>query len=186
MNAPYIRLREGVELLPFDCGDKDLNEFFTKDAINYQRGLFAVTYYLENDEETILYFTLSNDKLSAIETTKSFWRKVKDSIPHEKHRKDFPAVKIGRFAVGKKFQQSDAHWGTITLKFIKRWMVSENKTGCRFITVDAYKNAVPFYKKNNFKFMGKEEEERYLSDIKSPESEGTYSMYFDLSRINSD
>ena len=65
-------------------------------------------------------------------------------------------------------------------------MVSENKTGCRFITVDAYKNAVPFYKKNNFKFMGKEEEERYLSDIKSPESEGTYSMYFDLSRINSD
>lgn len=28
--------------------------------------------------------------------------------------------------------------------------VLENKTGCRFLTVDAYAAAVPFYEKNGF------------------------------------
>ena len=183
MIVPYIRLREGFDLLPFDCGDKDLNEFLMKDALDYQRGLFAVTYVLENDEDTILYFSLSNDKLSAIEPSKSFWRKVKNTIPHEKHRKDFPAVKIGRFAVGAKYQHSDEHWGTTTMNFIKEWMVNDNKTGCRFITVDAYKQAVPFYQKNGFDFMGRDEQLRFETDKDKLESDGTYAMYFDLSNI---
>lgn len=66
MNIPYIRLTEGYELLPFDCGDKDLNEFLTKDALAYQHGLFAVTYILENDKDNpdsdstyAMYFNLS-------------------------------------------------------------------------------------------------------------------------------
>ena len=183
MNVPYIRLREDFDLLPFDCGDKDLNEFLMKDALNYQRGLFAVTYLLENDKDTILYFSLSNDKLSAIETSKSFWRKVKNTIPHEKHRKDFPAVKIGRFAVGTKYQHSEEHWGTITMNFIKEWMISDNKTGCRFITVDAYKQAVPFYQRNDFDFMGREEQQRFEADKDNPDSDSTYAMYFDLSKL---
>ena len=101
-------------------------------------------------DETILYFSLSNDKLAAIEVSKSFWRKIKNHFPHDKHRKDYPAVKIGRFAVNSKYQHTSEHWGTEALNFIKQWMVTDNKTGCRFITVDAYKQAVPFYKKNNF------------------------------------
>ena len=183
MNVPYIRLREDFDLLPFDCGDKVLNEFLMKDALNYQRGLFAVTYLLENDKDTILYFSLSNDKLSAIETSKSFWCKVKNTIPHEKHRKDFPAVKIGRFAVGTKYQHSEEHWGTITMNFIKEWMISDNKTGCRFITVDAYKQAVPFYQRNDFDFMGREEPQRFEADKDNPDSDSTYAMYFDLSKL---
>ena len=183
MNVPYIRLSEDFALLPFDCGNKDLNEFLMKDALDYQRGLFAVTYLLENDKDTILYFSLSNDKLSVIETTKSFWRKVKNTIPHEKHRKDFPAVKIGRFAVGTQYQNSQEHWGTATMNFIKEWMISDNKTGCRFITVDAYKQAVTFYQKNGFDFMGSDEQRRYECDKENPDSDGTYAMYFDLSKL---
>ena len=183
MMIPYVRLEEGRKELPFDCGDQDLNEFLSCDAILYSRQLLAVTYCLDRKDETILYFALSNDKLAAIEVEKSFWRKIKKSFPHEKHRKDYPAVKIGRFAVNSKYQNTAEHWGTEALNFIKQWMVSDNKTGCRFITVDAYKQAVPFYQKNNFFFMGSEEEKRYNQELNNPDSESTFSMYYDLLRL---
>ena len=35
--------------------------------------------------------------------------------------------------------------GTTLLNIIKSMFVIENKTGCRFLTVDAYLDAVPFY-----------------------------------------
>ena len=34
--------------------------------------------------------------------------------------------------------------------FLFRRFVADNKTGCRFLTVDAYADAVPFYLKNGF------------------------------------
>ena len=40
--------------------------------------------------------------------------------------------------------------GTFLLNFIKSYFIIDNKTGCRFLTVDAYANAVPFYFKNGF------------------------------------
>ena len=40
--------------------------------------------------------------------------------------------------------------GTILLDFIKHIFVNDNKTGCRFLTVDAYADALPFYLKNGF------------------------------------
>ena len=183
MMIPYVRLAEGRKELPFDCGDKDLNEFLYTDAILYSKQLLAVTYCLDRKDETILYFSLSNDKLAAIELPKSFWRTIKNRFPHDKHRKDYPAVKIGRFAVNSKYQHTAEHWGTEALNFIKQWMITDNKTGCRFITVDAYKQAVPFYKKNNFFFMGKEEEDRYNQEKEKEDSESTFSMYYDLSRL---
>ena len=183
MEYTLKRLTPEHVMLPFDCGDEDLNEFCVKDSYFYQKELLAVTYYVENETETVLFFSLINDKLSAVELSKSFWRKVKSSLPHEKHRRDYPAVKIGRLAVGKNFQSSGEHWGSQIIEFIKSWMIDNNKTGCRFITVDAYKQAVPFYQKNDFDFMGKEERQRFETDQYNPDSDGTYAMYFDLSKL---
>jgi hypothetical protein len=45
-------------------------------------------------------------------------------------------VKIGRFGVNKKLHRSGI--GTQQMKFIKHLFTLENKTGCRYITVDAY------------------------------------------------
>ena len=160
-----------------------MNEFCFKDSYYYQKELLAVTYYIENETETVLFFSLINDKMSAIELSKSFWRKVKSSLPHEKHRRDYPAVKIGRLAVSKNFQSSDEHWGSQIIEFIKSWMIDNNKTGCRFITVDAYKQAVPFYQKNDFDFMGREEQQRFEADKNNLDSDSTYAMYFDLSKL---
>ena len=55
------------------------------------------------------------------------------------------------------------------LDFIKTLFVINNKTGCRFITVDAYKAAVPFYEKNGF-----------LPLTSKDNNEHTKLMYYDL------
>lgn len=59
--------------------------------------------------------------------------------------------------------------GTTVLDYIKSMFVFENKTGCRFLTVDAYLKAVPFYEKNGFRFMNAEDDDPH-----------TRLMYFDL------
>lgn len=57
------------------------------------------------------------------------------------------------------------------MDFIKAFFALKNKTGCRFITVDAYNYpaTINFYKKNGFDFLTSQDEK-----------EDTRSMYFDL------
>ncbi|MCH5239362.1 MAG: GNAT family N-acetyltransferase [Muribaculaceae bacterium] len=195
-NIPYERLRESSKLFPFDCGNSDLTDYYYHSAKKDIAKLLTVVYYLATEETTILFFTLSNDKISEIELkngepiySKSFFRRIKDKFGRAKHRRDYPAVKIGRFGVNKEFRGKGQHWGSKTLDFIKEWMISDNKTGCCFITVDAYANAVEFYKKNDFLFMGEKEKsgyEKWLKenpDYKNKEISGdipTFAMYFNL------
>ena len=42
------------------------------------------------------------------------------------------------------------HLGSYLIDFIKSFFVNDNKTGCRFLTVDAYADVIPFYTKNDF------------------------------------
>ena len=109
-SLPFERLSVGHALLPFDCGDEDINDFFVSQAMHYQKELLAVTYFLEDGENTVFYFTLSNDKVTALELSKGFWRKIKALFPHSKHRKDYPAVKIGRLGVSKLYQKTGDMW----------------------------------------------------------------------------
>ena len=50
--------------------------------------------------------------------------------------------------------------------------VFENKTGCRFLTVDAYLDAIPFYVKNGFRFMNTDDDDPH-----------TRLMFFDLMKL---
>ncbi|MCQ2225529.1 MAG: GNAT family N-acetyltransferase, partial [Paludibacteraceae bacterium] len=49
----------------------------------------------------------------------------------------------------------------------------DNKTGCRFLTVDAYLDAVPFYEKNGFSLLTTEDEDSTYTRL----------MYFDLDSL---
>ena len=143
--CPYKPLEIG-DKYEFDCGDSDLNEFFLKDAIPHKRELIGVTYFFydETDKTAIAFFTVMNDAIR----TDGF----KDDLPAGKRYTFYPAVKIGRFGVNKKYQRSGV--GTQLMDFIKRFFTSENKTGCRFLTLDAYNQAdiLKFYQKSGFKF----------------------------------
>lgn len=50
---PFKRLTEGHSFCQFDCGDSDLNSFLLDDAINYQKQLLSVTYYVDTADKTV-------------------------------------------------------------------------------------------------------------------------------------
>ena len=103
-----------------------------------------MTYAVEDNEsgKVLAYFSLANDKvsLSDFESKTEFNR-------FRKHR-SYPAGKLCRLAVDNAVRS--LHLGSYLVKFIKSYFVADNKTGCRFLTVDAYADAIPFYLKNGF------------------------------------
>jgi len=154
---------------PFDCDDSDLNEFFTKDSVVSGKELLSVTYILEQNNKTIAFFSVSNDSIKKENVPSSRFKKIIKSIPHEKRYSSLPAVKVGRFATCKGLQRQGI--GTALLDFIKVWFTQGNKTGCRFIIVDAYNKShtIMFYQKNGFEFL-----------IEEDSGDKTRLMFFDL------
>lgn len=163
------RLESADNRPPFDCGDDDLNEFFAKDSIIAGKELLSVTYIAEQDNNVIAFFSVSNDSIKKEILPKSKYKKISKEIPHEKRYSSLPAVKIGRLATCKMTQKKGI--GKSLLDFIKVWFTVGNKTGCRFVIVDAYNkpDIIKFYKNNDFDFL--------IEDDKSSE---TRLMYFDL------
>ena len=169
----FIRLIHDYAIKDFDCNDGDLNDFLLNDSCPQLGQLFSVTYLLEKDDKTAAFFTLVNDKIKLEDSeSRTFWRKkVGKKIPHNKQRKDYPAVKIGRLAVHNDFKGNDI--GTAILDYIKIWFIEKNKTGCRFVTVDAYAKSLGFYEKNGFNYLTTKDEKK-----------DTRLMYFDLITIS--
>lgn len=136
----------------FDCGDEDLNSFIQEEAPLYRKALLAVTYVVEDNEsgKVLAYFSLANDKvsLSDFESKTEFNRFRKHRFVNEKRLKSYPAGKLCRLAVDN--TAKNLHIGSNLIRFIKRYFITDNKTGCRFLTVDAYAEAIPFYRKNGF------------------------------------
>lgn len=163
-----IRLSADTQIAAFDCGDEDLNGFLLNDAKAFMQKKIANTFLLTDGEKVVAYFSLLTDKISKTESTNSNWRKLKSKFPHDKHFSSYPAIKIGRFAVSQEYR--DQHIGSELMTYIKRTL-NENKfyAAFRFITVDAYLSAIPFYEKNDFRVLVSAEENPY-----------TRSMYFDM------
>ena len=155
------KLRKDEKVKSFDCGDNDLNDFLLNRAISYRKALLAVTYVLENIEskEIIGYFSLANDRVSLtdFENKTEFNRFRKSRFVNEKRIRSYPSVKICRLGINKDFHGKGI--GSILLNFIKSYFIENNKSGCRFITVDAYNNAIPFYQNNDFQYLRKEEDD---------------------------
>ncbi|MGM9838136.1 MAG: GNAT family N-acetyltransferase [Paludibacteraceae bacterium] len=166
-----VRLAQDTELKPFDCQDKDLNDFLLSDAKNYEEALLAVTYLIEEGDEYAAYFSLLNDRILMDEEEKSIWNRVNKLIKNNKRRKSYPAIKIGRLAVSKHYAHKG--YGTQILQFIQYlYTQRERFAGCRFITVDAYESALGFYQKCGFKFLTSKDA-----------GQRTRAMYFDLKNI---
>lgn len=155
MNYERLRIRKlkpSETISSFDCGDEDLNSFILEEATFYRKALLAVTYVVENDEtnKVLAYFSLANDKvsLSDFESKTEFNRFRKHHFVNEKRLRSYPAGKLCRLAVDN--TAKSLHIGSYLIRFIKSYFIADNKTGCRFLTVDAYADAIPFYLKNGF------------------------------------
>ncbi len=145
------------EIKPFHSKDDDLNAFLKDDAKIYLSELMAVTYLLEDNsnEKTVAYFSLLNDKIVFDPEQRSIWNRLSRRIANPKRRKTYPSVKIGRLAISENYSRNGL--GREIIRLIKYMFTHGNKTGCRFLTVDAYNDAVGFYKKCGFDFISEDD-----------------------------
>jgi len=177
MNKEDIQLRRLGEddiVSGFDCGDEDLNDFITSDAVLYFKVRLATSYVLENKttKDIIGYFSLAHDRISLTDfpSNSAYNRFRKQFFAQGKMFKSYPALKICRLATDRKYRGESI--GTMMVNMIIASYKADNKAGCRFITVDAYADALPFYYRQGFLPLSKEDEG-------SP----TRLLYFDLENI---
>ena len=168
----FVPLKADTDIKPFKCKDKDLNGFLMDDAKKYLIDMMATTYLVEDKGEgkTVAYFSLLNDRISYDPSNHLIWNRLNRLVSNPKRRKHYPAVKIGRLAVSEEYRGMGL--GSDIIRLIKYMLTTESIAGCRFITVDAYPQAVGFYNKCGFKyFSGDERQDR------------TISLYYDLKRF---
>lgn len=85
----------------------------------------------------------------------------------------YPAVKVARLGVRKDLKGNDL--GTHLMNMIKELFLTNNRTGCRLITVDSYNrpDVIKFYIKNDFQFFSEKDRNREQR-----------AMFYDLKRLN--
>lgn len=166
-----LGIKESTDIGTFDCGDEDLNEFIVEDAKLFYDKRIGKTFLLKDDERIAAYFCLLNDKITRIEASNGAWKKVKKLFPNGKHFSSYPAVKIGRLAVSVDYR--NAGIGSKLLETIKHGLYTEEAFSIfRFLTVDAYISAIPFYQKNGFNFLDPEDKDKH-----------TRLMFFDMKQF---
>lgn len=164
-NMRRLRLTSDYCFGIFDCGNADLNDFLFQDAKLHSKYLHYVTYILEAGDQIIAYYSIANDKIQVSEVD-DFWESMdymerNDFYSLFKDIRSFPAIKIGRLAVDKNYQ--DHNIGTMIIQSLVYSAVYSNKTGCQFLILDALNNlrTVNFYERNKFDYMT-------VRDVNSP------------------
>lgn len=179
------------EIEGFSCGDLDLDEFFTRDCFEYSKELLGKTYCYKLDtdiNQVVCAFTLANAGVRVSDLPNARKKKVESKIPHIKALKDYPAVLLARLGVSKDFRSLGI--GSDVIEFVKLWFLDPyNKTGCRFLIVDAYNepSTIAFYEKNDFNMVfSSEQQEKAYRHLSDETVLSTRLMFYDLIRTAKD
>lgn len=140
-------------LSDFDCADDDLNDYYHSDVRAHQMQLLTQTYCFhpsgEPYQNSLAFVDFCNDCVKKEEITKNQLKR----FSQQKRYPFFPAVKVTRLGVAKETAGNGI--GSKLLWTIKYFFLTNNRTGCRFITVDAYdkEEILRFYvDHNDFKY----------------------------------
>ncbi|NJD51330.1 MAG: GNAT family N-acetyltransferase [Candidatus Methanoperedens sp.] len=136
-------LTQRYRLSSFNSTSSELNEFLTNDALEDQENMISRTYLCFWRETLVGYITLLADTIGV------------QSIDEDERVVDYqytkyPAIKIGRVAVGRSFERIGIGRFLLLAAIGKSISISK-EIGCRYITVDSKVNSIDFYKKHNFK-----------------------------------
>jgi GNAT superfamily N-acetyltransferase len=152
--ARLKRLTADTTIKPFSCGVSELDQFLAKDVYRHSKFLGLVTYLLENDNETLAFYSLENDRLTVCGVD-DFWEENTDVDFREMYLdcNSFPAVKIAHLAVNENYHRRKI--GKYLIEYIiGSFLNNTNKTGCQFLLVDALEtpNSKFFYNKMGFQY----------------------------------
>jgi GNAT superfamily N-acetyltransferase len=187
IDCQAFELSDNNLITDFDCSDKDLNDFFNRDAILYQNERLGKTFFYRHKEtgQVVCAFSLSADSVKTFLLTNNRRRIVKKLLPHEKSLQSYPAMLIGRLGVSTELGGHGI--GSQLMEIIKEFCFNKFKHYVRFLTVDAYNKTevLNFYEKNDFNFLFLTEEDERQNLKKSIDSEeplNSRQMFFDLKR----
>lgn len=165
-------------LFDFDCGNEDLNSFFKDDFWQHEEELITKSYVFSPEGATVkeavppaAFISFCNDAILKARFTRGEWKKIVKEVPFRKRYSSLPAVKIARLGVLARYKRRGV--GSALFNMTKLLFLTNNRTGCRFIAVDAYntEEAVGMYRKNYFAFMADADKDH-----------DTRIMYYDLAR----
>jgi GNAT superfamily N-acetyltransferase len=184
-DCTLITVSEKHIILDFDCGDKELSDFFNNKSLPFKQQLLAMTCFFRNDKsgKIVCAFSLSPNALKAKDLPNSRQKKVKQLVPHEKNLQSYPAFLVGRFGVSQEFKGLGI--GTRLMDYIKGFCLDTYPDFCRFLVTDAYNSpaVLEFYQKNGFATVfSTEEQERQAYKIKPDEKLQTRYMFYDMIR----
>ncbi len=171
----------------FSCThDKDIENFFKNDFENYNNQLLGKSYGFvkaNTSLELVAAFTVSNSMLPVSSLPKNIKNKINRPIPNIKTQLSISSCISWTISCIDSF--AGKHIGDEILSFIKGWFIDPlNKTGCRYIIVDAanHQKVIDFYQRNGFKFIFENiaDEIEYMKLDLEPEYKRTRLMYFDL------
>ncbi len=173
-HCPYTE-EVAKECHEFHCGEADLDDFFSKDAFEYEEFRMGKSYCirLNDDPKTIVaIYTVSSDSIRIFDLPRSRRDAMLKITHHRKRLKRYPGILIGRLGVNSEFAHQGI--GSQVLDVIKLWFDSSVvKAGCRFLIVDALNkpNVLAFYRKNGFEtlFTTEQQEDFYVNPPKDEE-----------------
>ena len=173
-HCPYTE-EVAKECHEFHCGEADLDDFFSKDAFEYEEFRMGKSYCirLNDDPKTIVaIYTVSSDSIRIFDLPRSRRDAMLKITHHRKRLKRYPGILIGRFGVNSEFAHQGI--GSQVLDVIKLWFDSSVvKAGCRFLIVDALNKpeVLAFYRKNGFEalFTSEQQEDFYVNPPKDEE-----------------
>jgi hypothetical protein len=165
-----VRIKSSEEV-GFECLRAELTDFFQVERLVYEKNLLVVTYGLYRESSLVAMVSLSNDSISINE--------VHDASKTGWISKNLPAVRIVAFAVHKDYMKGDI--GSSLLSFLQPFFILGNKTGCRYIIVDAYNDNTGSYPKGKVKKFYRERGR--FTEFRFKKDSTVTPMYCDLSRI---
>jgi len=154
---PYTRRHD---VSGFESASSELNGFLKEDALKNQEELISKTYLCCRSNQLVGYVTFTTDIIRK--------KDVQEEEQIEIQYKEYPAIKIARLAVDKKYERRGVGRFLILAAVGKALKISD-EVGCRFITVESKRDSIEFYEKSGgFKLINGYEKRNYPT------------MYFDV------
>lgn len=193
MNSEYIKENLHFEILTgehdlseFECASDDLTDFLRNDALKQQNMNLNITQLVVCDGEIIGFVSLLTDviKLNVL-NNQDVIDEIKEELNLIGDNNEVPAIKIGRFAVDKKYAGKSLGKSIFRNVLLSILYLSKNKVGLRFITVEAYASAFNFYvEKNNFSYRKSDVKLiEKLDKIIERDPERQFNLHLDLKDI---
>lgn len=172
----------------FNCDDKHINKFFKKKAMDFSSQFLSRSFCFinkENLDDVVCAYCLSNDSVNLTGLPLEIKKRFQNKFPQGKGLTSYPAIKIGRLGVQKKYSDGGAHVGSQLLDYIKfKCLEYGVNSACRYLVVDSYNKDenLNFYKRNGFEFLMEEDDEKRVNGLGMKEKLETRFMVFDLQK----